>query len=287
MRDSHSENGEAMDSDIRYLSLLKEVISGKFSRENGLRIKYLIDCFDTSQPYDLRHVIDIGADCADAMAMIVADQNEQNHYKERIFGFPMSMLGQARLDNIEVLLRHVIADDIPGGFLEAGVWRGGACIFARALLDVLAPDQDRLVFVADSFAGLPQSDHAADQGFPLHLDPTLACSLDQVRRHFRQFNLDPDHNVRFVEGLFADSLPGLQTGGLAVLRADGDLFVSTRDILTNLYDQLSPGGFVIIDDYNALPPCRQATDQFRASRGITAPMQPIDWTGIYWRKPCL
>jgi len=194
------------------------------------------------------------------------------------------MLGHARMDNIEDLIRQVLAENIPGHFLEAGVWRGGACIFARLLLDLLAPDQDRLVYAADSFAGLPLSDHEADQPYPFHLDSLLACPLDQVRAHFEHFDIDPDKKTRFVKGMFADSLPGLQTDGLAILRADGDLYVSTRDILDNLYEQVVPGGFVIIDDFGALEPCRRATEDFRTLHGITDPMHKIDWTGVYWRK---
>lgn len=268
-----------------YISLLKKAITGRFSRENGLRIVYLLDCFALSKPYDLATLIDIRPARQAVLDGIAADRDEQGFYKERIFGFPCSMLGQARIDNVEALIRRVVAEGVPGGFLEAGVWRGGTCIFARALLNVLEPGGARQVFVADSFAGLPPSDHAADAPFPFHLDPTLSCTEMQVRDHFAQFDLDPDQGVTYVPGFFEDSLPGLQTGGLAILRADGDLYRSTVDILENLYDQVVPGGFVIIDDYGALEPCRLATDEFRAKRGIDAPMTVIDWTGVYWRKP--
>jgi O-methyltransferase len=56
------------------------------------------------------------------------------------------------------------------------------------------------------------------------------------------------------------------------------------DILQNLYDKVSNGGFVIIDDYHALEPCRRAVTDFRASREITDPIVLIDRYGVYWRK---
>ncbi|HEX7403049.1 MAG TPA: TylF/MycF/NovP-related O-methyltransferase, partial [Usitatibacter sp.] len=68
------------------------------------------------------------------------------------------------------------------------------------------------------------------------------------------------------------------------LRLDGDLYESTWDALTALYDRVVPGGFVLIDDYGDFPPCRQAVDEFRQQRGIGEPLQKIDWTGVYWRK---
>ncbi len=56
------------------------------------------------------------------------------------------------------------------------------------------------------------------------------------------------------------------------------------DALNNLYDKVSPGGWVIIDDYGAVPGCKKAVHDFRDRRGITETIQEIDWTGIYWIK---
>jgi len=42
------------------------------------------------------------------------------------------MIGKPRLDNIQELVRDVFARDVPGDFLEAGSWRGGAVIFMKA-----------------------------------------------------------------------------------------------------------------------------------------------------------
>jgi len=279
-----SRQGNRMHKDP-YVELLKQVISGRFHRENGMRINYLLDVKYGSQSFDLKSLIDVRMRAAPVLEAIERDADEQGHYRERIFGFPYSMLGQKRLYNVEAVIRTVLKENIPGDFLEAGVWRGGACIFARLLLNYLDPAGGRHVFVADSFEGLPPSDHEADKPFPFHLDPSLSASLDQVRENFRLFGLDPDKDTTFIKGFFADSLPKLSLPrGLAVLRADGDLYISTIDILENLYDQVVPGGYVIIDDYGALEPCRLATEDFRARRGITDQIRWIDWTGVYWRK---
>jgi hypothetical protein len=70
---------------------------------------------------------------------------------------------------------------------------------------------------------------------------------------------------------------------LAVLRLDGDMYSSTIDALTALYDKVSPGGFVIIDDYS-LPTCREAVHDFRRDRGIEDLIVAIDAIGSYWRR---
>lgn len=195
-----------------------------------------------------------------------------------------TMVGLRRLENLQACIATVVTDRVEGDVLEAGVWRGGASIFARAALDVLGGSA-RTVWVADSFEGLPPpaSCVAADQG-DMHWRSTyLAVGLEQVKANFAKYGL-LDDRVRFLKGWFADTLPGAPIDKLAVLRADGDMYQSTMDILGPLYDKVEPGGFVIIDDYGALPGCQQAVDDFRRQRGINDPMTTIDWTGAYWRK---
>ena len=83
-----------------------------------------------------------------------------------------------------------------------------------------------------------------------------------------------DDRVRFLKGWFKDTLPTAPIEQLALLRVDGDLYESTWDALHALYDKVSEGGFVIIDDYGDFPPCRQAVDDFRQARGITGRSWP-------------
>jgi O-methyltransferase len=90
--------------------------------------------------------------------------------------------------------------------------------------------------------------------------------------------------VRFLEGWFCDTLPDAPIDQLAVLRLDGDLYQSTMDALVSLEPKVSSGGFVVVDDYGGWQSCRAAVDDYRAERGITDPIQTVDWTGVYWRK---
>jgi hypothetical protein len=68
----------------------------------------------------------------------------------------ISMIGQKRLMNIEWALRLIIGNGISGDFIECGVWRGGGSIFARAVFKALNMN-DRHVWLADSFQGLPKA----------------------------------------------------------------------------------------------------------------------------------
>ena len=195
-----------------------------------------------------------------------------------------TMVGLARLNNIQEAVETIVRAGVPGDLVETGVWRGGASIFMRAILRAYGIT-DRRVWLFDSFAGLPPSNpekYPHDRLFDLSGVPELAVSLDVVRENFERYGL-LDDQVRFVKGWFRDTLPDAEVRRIAVLRLDGDLYESTIDALNSLYAKVVRGGFVIVDDH-ALAPTRHAIEDFRSSHGVVEPITTIDWTGVYWRK---
>jgi len=156
----------------------------------------------------------------------------------------------------------------------------------RAVLKAYG-DIHRKVWVADSFQGLPAPDttrYPQDTNDYHHeLTSYLGVGLAEVQANFSRYGL-LDEQVRFLAGWFKDTLPVAPVERLAILRLDGDMYESTMESLTHLYHKVSPGGFVIVDDYGALPNCRAAVEDFRKSRGITDAIVGIDWTGVFWRR---
>jgi O-methyltransferase len=208
-------------------------------------------------------------------------------YREEGFDWPSSaltMVGRRRLHNLRALIEQAIADGIPGDILEAGVWRGGASILARAVLAAYAVT-DRRVIVADSFEGLPppSEEFPADSDATFHTLADLAVPLDVVRANFDRFGL-LDDQVVFLKGWFRDTMPLVDAKALAVLRLDGDMYESTFVPLMHLYDRVSPGGWVIVDDYQLMRACRRAVKDFFADRGIRPRLRKIDHIGVYFRK---
>jgi len=196
-----------------------------------------------------------------------------------------TMVGIPRLDNIRQCVEEVLAAGIPGDLIETGVWRGGASIFMRGILKAHGV-KDRVVWVADSFAGLPPADFAkypqeSSAQFERHAE--LAIPLDEVQRNFGRYGL-LDDQTRFLKGWFRDTLPSAPIGSLALMRLDGDMYESTMDALMHLYPKLSRGGFVIIDDYNVVPACNAAVEDFRKAQGIAGEIFLIPACGAYWRK---
>jgi O-methyltransferase len=203
-------------------------------------------------------------------------------------GWPLhalTMIGEQRLANVQHCLVDALRDGVPGDVIETGVWRGGSVILMRATLAAYQ-ENERVVWAADSFRGLPPPDpdrYPADAGIDLHRYAELAISADEVRANFARYGL-LDDQVRLLEGWFRDTLPTAPIERLALLRLDGDMYESTWDALDNLYPKLSPGGFVIVDDYRSVHACQRAVDEYRRRHGIREPLEEVDWSAVYWRR---
>ena len=196
-----------------------------------------------------------------------------------------TMIGLKRLDNLQRCIEYVLANNVPGDLIETGVWRGGATIFMRACLAAHGVS-DRVVWVADSFEGLPSPDPEKfphDAGDKHSTYDYLRVSLDEVKSNFQRYGL-LDGQVRFLKGWFRDTLPNAPVRSLAILRLDGDMYESTIEALDALYPRVSVGGYVIVDDYGAVRGCKQAIDDFRREHALQEPIQQIDWTGVYWQR---
>lgn len=231
----------------------------------------------------------------DTLHGYILPEERLNIYEGRKFSSRAhTMIGRARLDNVQECCERAIHDSVRGDFVECGVWRGGACVLMRAVLEAadewysLTKGAEKKVWVCDSFRGLPEPTHPIDAAHDRDVGTLrgwdgLAVPRSEVEETFLRYDL-LDGRVRFLEGWFRDTLPAAPIEEIAVLRLDGDLYESTMDSLVHLESKVQRGGFVIVDDYHGVPLTRRAVDDYRRERGIEAPMIDVDWTCAYWRK---
>ncbi|MBC7473061.1 MAG: tetratricopeptide repeat protein [Candidatus Sericytochromatia bacterium] len=199
--------------------------------------------------------------------------------------YSKTMIGIKRLNNLHYCIVETIKNNIDGDLVETGVWRGGATILMRAILKAYNI-KDKLVWVADSFEGLPQPNpnlYPADKNLNFNDPNFINVSIEEVKSNFRKYGL-LDDQVKFLKGWFKDTLPDAQIEKISVLRLDGDMYESTMDAMKYLYPKLSIGGYVIVDDWGALPMCKQAIIDYRNKYNIKESIYIIDSTGIYWKK---
>lgn len=270
--------------ELLYLDLMKRALSFTLWPEPPI----LITTFNYRRSFFKRLLVSIISKSLHKTKLQVVqtrDFLENQRIEGQIWpGYADTMIGLKRLDNLQHCMETVLREGVEGDMVETGVWRGGACIFMSAVLAAYGVE-DRKIFVADSFEGLPEPDIEkcpADKGDKLHGDTYLAVSKEDVENNFRKYGL-LDNNIVFLKGWFKDTLPQAPIEKLSILRLDGDMYSSTMESLENLYPKLSIGGFCIIDDY-ALKGCKSAVDDYRAKHAIDSEMKEIDWTGRYWKK---
>ena len=267
-----------------YLDLMKKTLSFLLWEEVGVPI----DMYAHLKSLPNRFFVRVISHLLRTMKLQIV-KDIRHEYDQKAEGRVMpiyadTMIGLKRLDNIQYCVENVIWNNIEGDLIETGVWRGGACIFMRAILAAYNIS-DRNIFVADSFQGLPKPDesrYVQDKGDKHYKFRFTSVSKQKVEANFAKYGL-LDNQVVFLDGWFKDTLPGAPFDKLAIMRLDGDMYGSTMDALINLYPKLSDGGFCIVDDY-ALDSCKQAIDDFRAKWKIKSPLLKIDWTGVYWQK---
>ena len=139
--------------------------------------------------------------------------------------------------------------------VECGTGRGGGGIFLRGYLDAYEMRLP-MVWVADTFRAAPEG--AAPKDLTIGDLGSLRPDLNTVRDAFERFDL-LDDRVRFVQGELDLTLSETPIDKIALLRIGGDLGSSTGALIEQLYDKLTVGGFVVVDDY-VEPQCQKAVD---------------------------
>lgn len=204
---------------------------------------------------------------------------QQSVWKIDPLSKPLSLLTKGQLDLIEKVVVALDQRGMTGDFIEAGIWRGGAAILMRALIDAYELC-DRRVFAADSFTGIPINERASNDPVDRWKDRWIA-PIDEVQQNIARFGL-LDERIVFVPGFFADSLEGLADERFALIRLDSDSYDSVETSLEYLYPLLSKGGVVIIDDWH-LDGCKAAVADYRSRYGIDDKVYVFDGNA-YWTK---
>lgn len=282
-----------------YLELLKKSILNELYIENEARIILALSAIYNNEQLSLQDLYNIksheslidliDSNKQDGSYMVLCKKYESGLLENRVLTrnfteLSHSMIGKKRLNNIQYCAEAILEENIPGDFIETGIWRGGATIFMRGILAAYEVT-DRIVWAADSFEGVPAPSLPEDDRFDIsaRVLPVLAVSLDDVCELFDRYGL-LDEQVNFIQGWFKDTLTTAPIKSLSLLRLDGDLYESTMDALNPLYPKVSKGGFIIVDDYYSCPPCKLAIDEFRKKNAIVDELIQIDDQSVYWRK---
>ena len=209
-----------------YLTLLRDALLDWHYLEHELRIEHLLESTRSGQPPDLRKLANPARHLNNPLRRL-----KQHREAGGADGLAYSPLGRARLDHLISCMNAIREDGVEGDLVDVGTGNGGAAILMRGYLAAHELSGPR-VWAADRFDG--------------------AADLYSVQEGFARFDL-LDERVAFLEGDPVRRLAGAQLENIALLRIGSRDATEVRDILGAIYDRVAPGGFVVVDDVEALP----------------------------------
>jgi O-methyltransferase len=209
-----------------------------------------------------------------------------------------TMTGPVKLTALIEATRYVVRHEIPGAIVECGVWRGGS-MQAVALTLLALGETDRELHLFDTFEGMPpptSEDTRPTESGSVSAEELLAAAdkdskmwaiadLHDVQEAMAETSY-PGERVHFHPGLVEDTTPSAAPDTIAILRLDTDWYESTKHELEHLYERLSPGGVLILDDYGDWSGSRKATDEWLANTGEPLFLAPMA-SGRIAVKPAL
>jgi hypothetical protein len=205
------------------------------------------------------------------------------------------MTGVARVQAVVEAVRYCVRRDVPGAFVECGVWRGGSVLAMILALQDLGVE-DRHLHLYDTFEGMTEpreldvsrfegsaraawarASRRSSRVWP-HLFDRADFTEEAVRKTILETGYPADR-VHFVRGRVEDTIPARSPERIAILRLDTDWYESTRHELHHLYPVLSSGGVLIVDDYGHWEGARRAVDEYFGTHAEPVLLNWIDYTG--------
>jgi O-methyltransferase len=197
---------------------------------------------------------------------------EHIHIAERVR--PYTMTSWRSIVGLCESVEYLVRNDIPGAFVECGVWRGGS-VMAEALTLLELGVNDRALYLFDTFAGMPmpdvedvslrdpdqtpvarwQRDQRADH------NEWAYASMETVRENLSSTGY-PAQRVHLIQGRVEETVPVQAPESIALLRLDTDWYASTKHELEHLYPRLAGRGVLILDDYGSWAGARKAVDEY-------------------------
>jgi O-methyltransferase len=189
----------------------------------------------------------------------------------------LTYLNAHKLYSLETISKEIDDNHIVGDVVEFGIALGGSSIL---LAKKMSPERSFTGY--DVFGMIPPpserdtpKEHdrysiiASGQSTGIKGDTYYGYqeNLEQkVRDSFAAFGMPVDgRRISLVSGLFEDTVIFAPDRRIAFAHIDCDWYDPVMLCLTRTYAVLSPGGFIVLDDYNDWDGCRRATDEFLAA----------------------
>lgn len=204
---------------------------------------------------------------------------------------PYTMTSAERMYALYKAVNYIIDNNIPGDFVECGVWKGGSSMLIAKTLKSRGIT-DRTIWLYDTFEGMStptekDMDYTGQKAETLLKNSSkdnaesVWCysSLDEVEKNILSTGY-PSQNIKLVKGKVEETIPEfIPESNIALLRLDTDWYESTKHEMIHLYPKLKQSGVLIIDDYGHWVGAKKAIDEYISEYNIPILLNVIDYTG--------
>ncbi len=164
--------------------------------------------------------------------------------------------------------------DLPGAIVECGVFKGVSLVRWATFRHLLETAECRKIIGFDAFGSFPSDGLMRDDDVDFaatHDEQSggQGISADTLSRHleakgFKNFDLVPGNVFDTIGPYFSQN----EHEKIALLHLDVDVHAPTKHALEMLYDRVSSGGLILVDDYGTVSGATVAIDDFVAERGL-------------------
>ena len=241
------------------------------SREIKLRssLKKIIIKFFNILGYELKKKNNFNDRWGNFIAELNDDRKKQIKYFQEI-----TLASELNLWSIYQSLKYIKNENVKGDIVECGVYNGNTLAFIGEIVDEL--ELKKRIWGYDTFDGFIKSsftDYDIDfkTGKKVNYVPSnIYYSLDEVKKNIIKNNKTNFEKYALIKGdiletlNIKDNLPNK----ISFLRLDTDIYKTTLKQLEILYEKLTPGGILHIDDYGICPGVKTAVDNFFSNKNI-------------------
>ncbi len=180
--------------------------------------------------------------------------------------------------------------EIPGAIVECGVFKGASFVRLATFRQLLANPSAKKMIGFDAFGQFPTTNFSEDIKWRevfINDSGEEGIGDDQLMQVLKQKKVDT--NVELIKGDVCKTLPEYVAKypalKISFLNIDVDVYEPTKAALDNLYDKVSRGGVILLDDYsNVFPGANKAVDDFFKDKKVLIKRLPFSLTPCYCIK---
>jgi len=166
---------------------------------------------------------------------------KQNRIPKQLQRLERNYPDKVRFFNWWFQIERLKKENVPGAFAELGVYKGDSVRIIHHM------DPSRRFHLFDTFEGFTKTDLLKETGE----------ASTYTTEHFADTNvykvlkkINRNRNIVIHQGYFPHTTSGLEHESFALVNLDCDLYNPTKAGLDFFYPRLSPGGVILVHDYN-------------------------------------